>query len=244
MDLPKLKDIRVKNILDGLRVVRNLYVSTIIIGEKYSGRASLVREIFPNTICVSGEDLATLKEVLSREEEIIIRDFEAISDPLSLDFEYKRVIAIADIKKVDKRVVDEKFAFIYTLPPLKERPEDIEVLKSYFFNIAKDDFMVDLDFDLPKEKLDISKNIKSLKASIYKEVLLASLDSNDIQKALYKLFLNTLDGDNAYRESLAILEKPLLKAGLEKFGSQLRLSEVLGINRNTLRKKLHEYSID
>jgi len=89
MELVKLKDKRVKSILDGLKVVKNLYVSTIIIGEKYSGRSSLVKEIFPNGIVVSGKDINSLKNILSREEEIIIKDFEEIKEPSSLNFEYK-----------------------------------------------------------------------------------------------------------------------------------------------------------
>lgn len=244
MEFPKLKDKRVLSILDGLRVVKNLYVSTIIIGERYTGRYSLVKEIFPSSISISGkENISVIKEILTREDEVIIRDFEAIKDPFSLDFEHKRVIAIAD-KTLDKRFVDEKFAFIYHLPSLKERVEDIEILKNYFLKMAKDDFMLDFEIDIPKEHLNISQNIKSLKSSIYKEVLLASLNPQEIEEALFKYFLETLDGHNAYRENLGILERPLLKAGLQRYGSQLKLSEVLGINRNTLRKKLHEYSID
>ena len=244
MEFPKLKDRRVLSIMEGLRVVKNLYVSTIIIGEKFTGRYSLVKEIFPNTISISGkESPSIIKEILTREDEIIIKDFEAIKDPLSLDFEHKRVIAIAD-KIIDKRVIDEKFAFIYNLPSLKERAEDVEVLADYFLQRAKDDFMIESDIEIPKERLDISQNIKSLKSSIYKEVLLASLQPKEIEEALYKYFIKNLQGYNAYRENLGILERPMLKAGLQRFGSQLKLSEVLGINRNTLRKKLNEYSID
>ncbi len=239
----KLKDERVKSILDSLRVVKNLYVSTIIIGEEYSGRGSLVREVFPHSVAVDGGDIENLKSTLAREDEIIIKNFEKVKEPNSLDFEYKRIIAIAS-DSMDKRVIDEKFAFIYHLPPLKERPDDIEVLSRYFLKEAKETLMVDMDITIPQSRLDISKNILSLKASIYKEVLLASLNSSDIEEALFRYFLDSIDGNNAYRESLGILERPLLLAGLKKFGSQLRLSEVLGINRNTLRKKLHEYSID
>ncbi len=104
--------------------------------------------------------------------------------------------------------------------------------------------MISKNINISKERVDISKNIKSLKASIYKEVFIASLNSKDIEDALYGYFKATLNGHNAYRENLGILERPLLRAGLEKFGSQLKLSKILGINRNTLRKKLYEYSIN
>jgi len=45
-------------------------------------------------------------------------------------------------------------------------------------------------------------------------------------------------------EHIKIFEKPLIEAGLKKYGSQFKLSNALGINRNTLRKKIHEHDID
>jgi DNA-binding protein Fis len=56
--------------------------------------------------------------------------------------------------------------------------------------------------------------------------------------------LENLNGNNEYKEHLNLYEEPLIEAGLKKFGSQLQLSQVLGINRNTLRKKIHEHNID
>ena len=44
---------------------------------------------------------------------------------------------------------------------------------------------------------------------------------------------------------LALVEKPLLRAVLrETAGNQVRAAQILGINRNTLRKKLTEHGID
>jgi len=43
----------------------------------------------------------------------------------------------------------------------------------------------------------------------------------------------------------ALVEKPLLRAVLrETSGNQVRAAQILGINRNTLRKKLTEHGID
>jgi len=61
---------------------------------------------------------------------------------------------------------------------------------------------------------------------------------------LFDYLYSKVEGKNAYREHLSLYEKPLIEAGLKKFKSQLKLSEVLGINRNTLRKKIHEHNID
>jgi two-component system nitrogen regulation response regulator GlnG len=47
-----------------------------------------------------------------------------------------------------------------------------------------------------------------------------------------------------YREALAILEKPLLVHALRLTGgSQLRAARLLGVNRNTLRKRCRELGL-
>ncbi|HHD78921.1 MAG TPA: Fis family transcriptional regulator, partial [Epsilonproteobacteria bacterium] len=71
-----------------------------------------------------------------------------------------------------------------------------------------------------------------------------SMNSSEIEEVLYTYLLKHMGGNDAYREYLSLYEKPLIEAGLKKFGSQLQLSQVLGINRNTLRKKIHEHHID
>jgi DNA-binding protein Fis len=70
------------------------------------------------------------------------------------------------------------------------------------------------------------------------------MNDKDIEAILYQYLLKHLDGNDGYHEYLGLYEKPLIQAGLTKFGSQLQLSQVLGINRNTLRKKIHEHNID
>lgn len=50
---------------------------------------------------------------------------------------------------------------------------------------------------------------------------------------------------NLYARTLEIIEKPLIEAVLERTnGNQLRAAEILGINRNTLRKKIGELGIE
>jgi two-component system nitrogen regulation response regulator GlnG len=50
---------------------------------------------------------------------------------------------------------------------------------------------------------------------------------------------------NLYELMIGLVEKPLLRAVLrETRGNQLRAAQLLGINRNTLRKKLTEHGID
>lgn len=60
-------------------------------------------------------------------------------------------------------------------------------------------------------------------------------------------YFKDLDGETPseiYSMVLSAMEKPLLVYILDRAeGNQTRASEMLGINRNTLRKKLREYDL-
>ena len=57
--------------------------------------------------------------------------------------------------------------------------------------------------------------------------------------------LRTHSSANLYDLIIGLVEKPLLRAVLrETSGNQVRAAQILGINRNTLRKKLTEHDID
>jgi len=69
-----------------------------------------------------------------------------------------------------------------------------------------------------------------------------------VRKAL-KEYFRDLDGEKPcggmYDMVMDCVEKPLLEMVLEHVGgNQTRASEMLGINRNTLRKKMHQHGID
>jgi len=92
--------------------------------------------------------------------------------------------------------------------------------------------------------LNLTLNSKSLKKSIYQNLIKYTMTIDDISEILYSYFYRHFDGNDNYRAHLKIYEKPLIKAGLKKYNSQLQLSKILGINRNTLRKKIHEHGIE
>jgi DNA-binding protein Fis len=54
--------------------------------------------------------------------------------------------------------------------------------------------------------------------------------------------MERLGSNNDYRNFLHLYEVPLIRAGIKRFKSQLQLSERLGLNRNTLRKKINEHA--
>ena len=131
------------------------------------------------------------------------------------------------------------------MPSLQERPEDINYLKDLFIKEASSTLMIDKDsIESDEIPLNLTKNSKTLKRSVYLHLMKHNMNREDIESVVYTYLLKHLDGNDGYREHLGLYEKPLIEAGLKKFGSQLQLSQVLGINRNTLRKKIHEHNID
>ncbi|MGB5507169.1 MAG: helix-turn-helix domain-containing protein [Sulfurovum sp.] len=238
------KSDKVQHIIKSFNLTKTLFVSSIIIGEAHTGKKSLARSLFPDAPLVSGKDQKEVEEALEISDELIITNFEKLSNQNTLDFTNKRIIVTADYLG-NPELIDDLFAFIYTMPSLQERPEDINYLIDLFIKEASSTLMVDaLNIDQDDIPLNLTKNSKSLKRSVYMYIMKLSMNAQDIESVLYGYLLKHLDGNDGYREHLGLFEKPLIEAGLKKFGSQLQLSQVLGINRNTLRKKIHEHNID
>jgi DNA-binding NtrC family response regulator len=238
------KSDKIQHIIKSFTLTKTLFVSSIIIGEAHTGKKSLARYLFPDTPVVSGSNQKEVENALEHNDELIITNFEKLSNQNSLDFTNKRIIATADYMG-NPELIDDLFAFIYAMPSLQERPEDITYLKDLFIKEACSTLMIEENtFESEHIPLNLTKNTQSLKRSVYIHLMKQSMDTQDIEEILYHYLLKHLDGNDAYREHLSLYERPLIEAGLQKFGSQLQLSQVLGINRNTLRKKIHEHNID
>jgi len=233
----------IKSIIKNLTLTQSLFISSILIGEKHTGKLALIRSLFPKSVYIDGNNLEELTKALDNYNEVIIYNFESITHIDQLNFENKRIIAIANHVQ-NSSLIEEKFAFIYHMPPLRERMEDVEMLIQYYTNRISYALMIDNPKEITIDQVDLSENIKSLKASIYKELITSNLGAEDIEKILFEYLYKHMEGNNAYREHIALYERPLIQAGLAKFKSQLKLSSVLGLNRNTLRKKIHEHNLD
>lgn len=235
---------KIQHIIKSFNLIKTLYVSSIIIGDANTGKKTLARYLFPDAPMVSGENQDELKTALQNYDEIIISDFEKLSNQTDFDFTNKRIIATANYLG-NPTSIDELFAFIYTMPPLQERPDDVKYLHHKFSKEALDTLMLlQTDIDLNTLPINLSDNSKSLKQSIYSHMIKQTIAIDDMREILYDYFYTHLDGNDNYRKHIGLFEKPLIEAGLKKFGSQLQLSQKLGINRNTLRKKINEHKID
>ena len=158
------------------------------------------------------------------------------------------------------------------LPPLRERREDIEVLTQHFFAQAAEDGLPRRQ--ISREALDTLAlrrwrgNVRELRNVVYRLALLAREDVVDVdglneilgsegegvpeqRKLDFEGALQLWLADNhpapgaLYHSALAAFEKPLMEYALAQTGgNQLRASKLLGINRNTLRKRLSELAIN
>ena len=233
----------IKSIIKNLTLTQSLFISSILIGEKHTGKQALIRSLFPKSIYVDGNNIDELTKALDTYNEVIIYNFETIQNISQLNFENKRIIAIAN-QVQNSSLIEEKFAFIYHMPPLRERMEDVQLLIEHYSQKISHALMIENPRPIALERVDLSENIKSLKASIYKQLITANLEAEEIEQILFEYLYKHMEGNNAYREHIALYERPLIQAGLAKFKSQLKLSSVLGLNRNTLRKKIHEHHLD
>jgi len=158
------------------------------------------------------------------------------------------------------------------LPPLRERTGDIEALARHFLLKAAEEGLPRRQ--LSEEAIDLLSvqpwrgNVRELRNFVYRLVLLArddTIGAASVRAQLEQPALQDASGEGVdfrhalqgwladespvpgslYHSALAAFEKPLFEHALtETGGNQLRASQLLGINRNTLRKRLDELAID
>jgi two-component system nitrogen regulation response regulator GlnG len=154
------------------------------------------------------------------------------------------------------------------LPPLRERKEDIPLLAGNFlkesirtFGLPPKSFSKDaekalIEYDWPGNVRELENTIK--KASILSKGSLIErrdLFGNDYDSfSVKELLAGKLNGmlnkmmlvekSNLYDILLAEFEKALFGVVLDQTkGNQLKAAKMLGINRNTLNKKLKQYKL-
>ena len=165
-----------------------------------------------------------------------------------------------------------------SIPPLRERKEDIPELVNHFLDKAKDQQLEPKKFTTESfqilEKYQWPGNVRELENFILKLCALytdENIMNDDLAEEilnLQKLDQQMLDTDNQFSKILenylsrninkinkeyqgdvynyfvTELEKVLLLEVLKnKNGNQLKAAELLGLNRNTLRKKITELNI-
>jgi DNA-binding NtrC family response regulator len=224
-------------------LLRTLKVNALIKGQSGVGKKTLARYILPNAPLIDAKNYEELLSVLQSSKEVIITHIENVSNiKVILDIIKSKDIKVVATSSVsfENKIADEFFGIVLDIPPLEKRPEDTKALIDKFLEEAKEILGYEINLDKDNFFIDLSKNGYSLKKGVIIASLLNEINENEIMKILYGYFYKRLEGDEKYKKFLHLYEAPLIKAGLNRYNSQLQLSKVLGLNRNTLRKKIHQ----
>ena len=157
------------------------------------------------------------------------------------------------------------------LPPLRERKSDIALLAEYFLNLFSVEMGVERK-SLAKTSLKSMEsyawpgNVRELENILRRAVLLSPnimLSPDDLRLPQKRKNKNSLEDviterlvefmektpdkgtQELYDTIIPFMERPLIKLVLKKTrANQVLAAQLLGINRNTLRKKIKELNID
>lgn len=231
-----------QQILKSAKLSADLPINTLIYGQNGVGKKLLAHEILPNALLINGGELEKLiiaKQIdLDSYQSIIV---DSIDDILNIEEFFKQLknikIVGTNIDKNDK--FNQYFAIKIEIPPLRERPEDLdEIIEMY-----KKEAMSIYNTHIPVKniEIDLSENGITLKQSIYKSILLQSINTKDMLQTMENYLTKKLENGDTYRDLIEIFEIPLLKAAKKIYKSQLQMADKLEINRITLRKKIHQY---
>ncbi len=160
------------------------------------------------------------------------------------------------------------------MPPLRERLEDVDALSRYFLQVAANEGLPRRQLTDDAARLLGQQpwrgNVRELKNFIFRLALFAREDlidadtvapllfeegagdspgaatSSNLEEAIgHWLADNRPPAGTIYAAALAAFEKPLIARILDETGgNQVRAARMLGINRNTLRKRISELALD
>ena len=225
-------------------LLQGLQINALISGPTGSGKKTLATTILPNAPMVRADNFYELLDVIKESSVVIVTHFETLPNneqfKNALDQYKTRLIATSSVE-LPQALYNEFFSIKIELLPLSERPEDVKALGEKFLDEFHDLSGGELgEIDIINQ-VDLSSNAHSLKRSVMVGMLYDSISEAELMNINQRYFEKNLPEDNAYRDCLHLFDIPIIKAGLDKHKSQLKLSEVLGINRNTLRKKILQY---
>ena len=232
-----LEALKTANLLMGLPV------NAFIFGQSGTGKKSLAQYILPNAPIVDATSFSELEGALSSNKTVIITNFDKIPNYDNLkaliDQHKVRIMALAS-SVFNEEVIEQFFGIRIHLPSLSERMEDVAPLAEKFLEEACSLLEVEKNIFIDSSRIDLSHNAHAIRRYVYMKVQLQDINEAELMVLMEDFLYSQLGGNSDYRNFLYLFEAPLINAGLKKFKTQLQLSDRLGLNRNTLRKKIAE----
>ena len=170
--------------------------------------------------------------------------------PIEIDVRF----IVATNRKLEEMVLAGEFrADLYhrlnvvklTMPPLRERREDIPLLLHHFIKHFARHYHRDVsgfDGDAMRKLMqhDWPGNVRELQNLVERSVALADAPQMPLAEITSLRGDSAIDGD---LPSLAVLEQRYILKVLERFNhSREKTAQILGINKSTLWRKLQQYS--
>lgn len=146
----------------------------------------------------------------------------------------------------------KKISFDFKLPPKQISPKAIDYLvdREWLGNIRELENLIKRVCVLSQNQVISLEDIESVATNLREEdIRINSSDLHSIEEIIEQQLTINLVSNNlkkdVYEHFLPLLERPLIRLALKKVkGNQIKASEFLGINRNTLRKKIKELRIE
>ena len=176
----------------------------------------------------------------------------------------------------DAELFDKLRAMRITLPPLRQRTEDVAALVDHFARVTARELGVDRPAFAPRaidklsgyswpgniaelqsvvrrlcmrgrrELVEVS-DVESVLPPVVERVPAEQLSFEEMVRAKIHALLQRMEGyplEDLYEQVISRVERPLIELVLERTNNnQVRAAEILGMNRNTLRKKISERSL-
>ena len=222
-------------------LLKTLSVNALISGEIGVGKKTLAKYILSDAPLYDGSEYEEILIALENSKELIIVGFDNIPNikkVLDLVKENSvRLVATAS-SSFYSEYIDDAFSVKFDIPPLSARPEDVDELIKIYMKEASRLFNTSEILDMKNFVPDLSQNSNSLKRQLRINSLLQDINDIELMNILENYVEDKLGSNSDYKKFLYLYEVPLIRAGLTKFKSQLQLSDKLGLNRNTLRKKI------
>jgi DNA-binding NtrC family response regulator len=224
-------------------LLKTLNVNAIIMGENGVGKSTLASFILPDASIIDASNFDELMLALESSTELIITNINNSPNLNRLieTINNKTIRIVATAKQsFSHELIDDLFSVKFDIPPLRERPEDVDLLIEKFAREASKLFSGYNEFNIENFKPDLSENATSLRRQVMVNYLLQDIQDVELMDIIGNYLSDKLGSNNDYKNFLYLYEVPLIRAGLHKFKSQLQLSDKLGLNRNTLRKKISD----